>query len=112
LPIRCRRRRERCSKWTAIRQIRRPAAASCAIGRRRSTRSRERAWIRFFYDGFEDGRHNRFVSDFASHAYFPNELRLLFLHAGFTLDGVWADFSFRAPRCWSRELVMAGCRRG
>jgi len=70
----------------------------------------QRALIRFFYDTFDGDRHTHYVTDFTSHVYFPNELALLFLHAGFAPDGVWADFNFRAPRPWSREIVMAGRR--
>ena len=70
----------------------------------------QRALIRFFYDTFDGAAHTRYVSDFESHVYFPNELTLLFLHTGFTLDAVWADYRFRAPRALSREIVMAGRR--
>jgi ubiquinone/menaquinone biosynthesis C-methylase UbiE len=70
----------------------------------------QRALIRFFYDTFDGDSHTRYVSDFESHVYFPNELKLLFLQAGFVPEGVWADYSFRAPRPWSREIVMAGRR--
>jgi hypothetical protein len=68
--------------------------------------------IRVFYDCFENSGPTRYVSDFESHVYFPSELQLLFLHAGFAMEGVWADFTFRAPRSWSREIVLAGRRDG
>lgn len=71
----------------------------------------QRATIRFFYDRFEDNRHERYVSDFESHVYFPDELRLLFLHAGFEMEAVYGDYRFREPRSASREVVMVG-RRG
>lgn len=71
---------------------------------------RQRATIRFFYDRFEDGRHERYVSDFESHVYFPDELRLLFLHTGFEIEAVYGDYRFREPRSSSREVVMVGRR--
>ena len=70
----------------------------------------QRALIRFFYDTFDGDGHTHYVNDFAGHVYFPNELKLLFLQAGFAPEGVWADYSFRPPRPWSREIVMAGRR--
>lgn len=68
----------------------------------------QRALIRFFYDRFEGDTHDRYLSDFESHVYFPRELQLLFLHAGFQPEHTWADYAFRAPRSWSREIVMMG----
>jgi len=70
----------------------------------------QRASIRFFYDRFEGMAHERFLSDFESHAYFPRELQLLFLHTGFEIEATWADYTFRRPRPWSREIIMAGRR--
>jgi len=70
----------------------------------------QRATIKFFYDRFDGGDHDRYLSDFASHVYFPDELRLLFVHTGFAVEAVWGDFSFRRPRSWSREIVMMGRR--
>ena len=71
----------------------------------------QRASIRFFYDRFEGPQQpDRFLSDFESHVYFPQELRLLFLHTGFEIENTWADFAFRPPRSWSRDLIMAGRR--
>mgnify|MGYP001352853243 CR=1 FL=1 len=56
----------------------------------------QRADIQFLYDKFENGAHvSRYVSDFASHIYFPRELTLLYLHAGFNVEAVWADYTFR-----------------
>jgi ubiquinone/menaquinone biosynthesis C-methylase UbiE len=68
----------------------------------------QRASIRFFYDRFQGHEHDRYLSDFESHVYFPRELQLLFLHAGFEVEATWADYAFRRPRPWSRELIMAG----
>lgn len=68
------------------------------------------ATIKFFYDRFDGDDHDRYLSDFESHVYFPDELRLLFVHSGFTVEAVWGDYSFRRPRSWSREIVMVGRR--
>ena len=70
----------------------------------------QRATIRFFYDRFEGDDHDRYLSDFESHVYFPRELALLFLHAGFAIDAVWGDYRFARPRSSSREIVMVGVR--
>ncbi len=70
----------------------------------------QRATIRFFYDRFEGDDHDRYLSDFESHVYFPRELRLLFLHTGFAIDAVWADYRFAQPRSSSREIVIVGTR--
>lgn len=72
----------------------------------------QRATIRFFYDRFDGADHDRYLSDFESHVYFPSELRLLFLHAGFAIDAVWGDYRFTRPRSSSREIVMVGKRPG
>ncbi|HEV7735479.1 MAG TPA: class I SAM-dependent methyltransferase [Candidatus Binatia bacterium] len=69
----------------------------------------QRARIRFVYDRFERERHtDRFVSDFESHVYHPEELRLLYLHCGFVVDAEYGDYRFRPPRVRSRTLVMVG----
>lgn len=71
----------------------------------------QRASIRFIYDKFKKDRPvDRYVSDFDSYVYFPGELRLLFLHTGFEVEAVWADYAFREPRARSREIVMVGMR--
>jgi SAM-dependent methyltransferase len=70
----------------------------------------QRATIKFFYDRFDDDGHDHYLSDFESHVYFPDELRLLFVHTGFDVEAAWGDYSFRRPRSWSREIVMMGRR--
>jgi SAM-dependent methyltransferase len=71
----------------------------------------QRASIRFLYDKFrKDQPVDRYVSDFESYVYFPGELRLLFMHTGFTVEAVWADYTFRQPRARAREIVMMGVR--
>lgn len=72
----------------------------------------QRASVRFLYDKFQrDQPIERYVSDFESYVYSPGELRLLFVHTGFEIEGVWRDFTFEPPRSRARELVMLG-RRG
>jgi SAM-dependent methyltransferase len=70
----------------------------------------QRAMIRFFYDRFEGDDHDRYLSDFESHIYFPRELHLLFLHTGFVLEATWADYRFARPKSSTREIVMVGTR--
>src|SRR5262249_17920585 len=70
----------------------------------------QRAMIKFFYDRFDGNEHDHYLSDFESHVYFPDELRLLFVTTGFDVEAVWGDYSFRRPRSWSREIVMVGRR--
>jgi len=46
----------------------------------------QRANVRLLYDKFDaDGRTERFVTDYVHHVYFPAELELLFLSAGFAI---------------------------
>ena len=71
----------------------------------------QRADIQFLYDKFEGDRHaSRYISDFLSHVYFPRELTLLFLVAGFTVESIWGDYRFRPATSRSREIVMVGVR--
>jgi SAM-dependent methyltransferase len=71
----------------------------------------QRAEIQFLYDKFEDGVHvSRYVSDFASHIYFPRELTLLYLHTGFSIEAVWADYTFRPASSQAREIAMIGAK--
>ncbi len=69
----------------------------------------QHARIRFVYDRFERERHtDRYVSDFESHVYHPEELRLLYLHCGFVVDAEYGDYRFRPPRVRARTVVMVG----
>ncbi|MEZ5288918.1 MAG: class I SAM-dependent methyltransferase [Vicinamibacterales bacterium] len=73
----------------------------------------QRADIQFLYDRFHAGRHvERYVSDFTSHVYFPRELQLLYRLAGFTLETMWADYTFEPPAAGTREVVLSGRRPG
>jgi SAM-dependent methyltransferase len=71
----------------------------------------QHAEIRFLYDKFSGGQHiSRYLSDFSSHVYFPRELHLLYLHTGFEVEAVWADYTFQPPGPGTREIVMCGAR--
>jgi SAM-dependent methyltransferase len=82
--------------------------------RQRTTRfdlASQRARIVFLYDKFSGDHHvSRYVSDFTSHVYFPRELELLYLHTGFHLEAVWADYRFTPPAAGTKEIVMIGVR--
>jgi SAM-dependent methyltransferase len=55
----------------------------------------QRADIRLFYDRFDQrALAERLVTDFASHVYFPAELELLFLSAGFEIAQQYGDYRF------------------
>ena len=71
----------------------------------------QRADIQFLYDKFEGEQHaSRYISDFPSHVYFPDELTLLFLVAGFTVESMWGDYRYVPATSRSREIVMSGVR--
>lgn len=73
---------------------------------------RQHAKVTFLYDKFTGGRHrDRFASDFASHVYYPEELRLLFLISGFAVEEAWADYTTRPAHSRARELVLVGRKR-
>lgn len=55
----------------------------------------QRADVRLLYDRFDHGAlAERLVTDFASHIYFPAELELLFLSAGFEIAQQYGDYRF------------------
>ena len=71
----------------------------------------QRADIQFLYDKFDHDAHaSRFVSDFTCHVFFPRELMLLFRGAGFEVEALWSDFTFRPASARSREVVWVGRR--
>jgi len=73
----------------------------------------QRASIRFLYDKFTAGSTEqpvRSVSDFESHVYFPRELQLLYLCAGFVVDAVFGDYRPRPLRETSRQMIAVGRR--
>jgi ubiquinone/menaquinone biosynthesis C-methylase UbiE len=55
----------------------------------------QRADVRLLYDRFDrQALAERIVTDFASHVYFPAELELLFLTAGFEITEQFGDYRF------------------
>ena len=55
----------------------------------------QRADVRLLYDRFDQqALAERLVTDFASHVYFPAELELLFLSAGFEIAQQYGDYGF------------------
>lgn len=85
---------------------------SVRLVRRRTTTylpDEQRAQIRFLY-----GKYRRkncvesYIDDFESHVYFPRELQLLFLHAGFEIESVFGDYNRHALRAGSRQMIMIG----
>jgi ubiquinone/menaquinone biosynthesis C-methylase UbiE len=55
----------------------------------------QRADVRLLYDRFDQrALAERLVTDFASHIYFPSELELLFLSAGFEIAQQYGDYRF------------------
>ena len=55
----------------------------------------QRADVRLLYDRFDQSAlAERLVTDFASHIYFPAELELLFLSAGFEIAQQYGDYRF------------------
>ena len=71
----------------------------------------QRAEIRFLYDKFpEEGRVQRYVSDFACHVYYPRELELLFRCANFHVESRYGDYFMRPLRPGSRQMIFVGRR--
>ena len=74
--------------------------------RRKTTRyrsDRQLAEIRFLYEKYQHGRAvESYIDDFASHVFFPRELELLFIHAGFEIERTVGDYRGQAARC---ELI-------
>ena len=71
----------------------------------------QRAQIHFFYDRFVGGvLSDHYVSDFESHVYFPRELQLLFMHAGFTIESVYGDYRGQALNSTSQHMIVMGVK--
>lgn len=69
----------------------------------------QRAQILFLYEKY----HRKilvesYIDDFESHVYFPRELRLLYLHAGFEIEDVFGDYNRRPLRASSQLMIMIG----
>lgn len=71
----------------------------------------QRADVRLLYDRFEQhALSERLVADFASHIYFPAELELLFLSAGFEIVQQYGDYRF-VPFDRTSPYVVTVARR-
>ena len=71
----------------------------------------QRADVRLLYDRFDQRvLTERLVTDFASHVYFPSELELLFLSAGFEIVHQYGDYRF-APFDRLSSYVVTMARR-
>jgi ubiquinone/menaquinone biosynthesis C-methylase UbiE len=69
----------------------------------------QRARIRFVYEKYQ-GKNGveRYIDDFESHVYFPRELQLIFMHAGFEIENFYGDYARRELRSSSRQMIMIG----
>jgi SAM-dependent methyltransferase len=71
----------------------------------------QRADVRLLYDRFDHhALAERLVTDFASHIYFPSELELLFLSAGFEIAQQYGDYGF-VPVNRTSPYVVTVARR-
>jgi SAM-dependent methyltransferase len=71
----------------------------------------QRAQVRFLYDKFAAGiLSEHYVSDFESHVYFPRELQLLFMLAGFSIEWIYGDYRGRALSSTSQHMLMMGLK--
>jgi len=70
----------------------------------------QRADVRYFFDRIADNENGRFVSDFASHIYFPSELELLFVTSGFEVAQRYGDYSFAPCGRTSPYLITVAHR--
>ena len=74
---------------------------------------RQLAQIRFLYEKYQDGRAvESYLDDFASHVFFPRELELLFIHAGFEIERTIGDYRGRPLASNSTLIIMIGKRTG
>jgi SAM-dependent methyltransferase len=72
---------------------------------------RQRAHIRFLYEKYQHGRAvESYIDDFASHVFFPRELALLFIHAGFEIERTIGDYRGRPLTANSPLIIMMGRR--
>ncbi len=83
--------------------------------RRKTTRylsDRQLAQIRFLYEKYQHGRAvESYIDDFASHVFFPRELELLFIHAGFEIERTLGDYRSRPLAANSPLIIMMGKRK-
>lgn len=72
----------------------------------------QRAEIRFLYDKLtQNVATERYVSDFASHVYYPREVELLFRLTGFDVEHRYGDYRRRPMRSTSRAMIFTAVRR-
>lgn len=75
---------------------------------------RQTAQIRYLYDKFSAASSgdppDRYLSDYESHVYFPEEMRLLFLHTGFRIESIYGDYRARSLGPASRQMIVVGVR--
>lgn len=74
----------------------------------RYTSHSQRAQVQYVYDLMADERREQFVNDYEAHVYFPNEMRLLFMVAGFEVERVYGDFDGADLKHCSRHLIFQG----
>jgi len=71
----------------------------------------QRADVRLIYDRFDRrALAERLVTDFASHVYFPAELELLFVSAGFEVGQQYGDYRL-VTRDRTSQFVITVARR-
>ncbi len=84
--------------------------------RRKTTRylsDQQLAQIRFLYEKYQRGRAiESYIDDFASHVFFPRELKLLFIHAGFEIERTIGDYRGLPLAANSPLIIMIGKRSG
>ncbi len=72
----------------------------------------QRAEIRFLYDKLaKNVVVDRYVSDFASHVYYPREVELLFRLTGFEVESRYGDYRMQPLRSTSRAMIFTAGRR-
>jgi SAM-dependent methyltransferase len=71
----------------------------------------QRIAVHFLYDHFDHSDSaQRLASSYQGHVYFPNELQLLSIAAGFTVEAVWGDHLPRALRHNDRQIIVVSRR--
>ncbi|MFN7985567.1 MAG: class I SAM-dependent methyltransferase [Vicinamibacterales bacterium] len=72
----------------------------------------QRSEVQFIYDkcGPDKVVLERYVSDYESHVYYPRELELLFMLAGFDVEARFGDYRKRPLKATSQRMVFVGRR--
>lgn len=58
----------------------------------------------------EHGVDERFLSDYECHVFFPRELLLLYICAGFVVQKLWGDYLDGPFAEHSRVMILSGVR--